>query len=76
MSLAKSLALLPAPLMAELNLTGDDLIVEMNNRTVTGQDDFLRIARDLKSGDDVVIKVLRKERGPLMRVWIVSFTTP
>ncbi len=60
----------------ENNLTNDDLIVEMNNRAVASQEDFLRIARELKSGDDVVIKVLRKERGPLRRVWIVSFTMP
>lgn len=60
----------------ENNLTEDDLIVEINNRQVATQEDFLRVARELKSGDDVVLKVLRKERGPLRRVWIVSFTMP
>lgn len=66
----------PGSVADENNLTNDDLIVEMNNRAVTSQEDFLRVARELKSGDDVVIKVLRKERGPLRRVWIVSFTMP
>jgi serine protease Do len=60
----------------ENSLTADDLIVETNNRAVATQEDFLRITRELKSGDDVVIKVLRKERGPLRRTWIVSFTMP
>ncbi|MEK6324660.1 MAG: trypsin-like peptidase domain-containing protein [Acidobacteriota bacterium] len=66
----------PGSIADENNLTADDLIVETNNRPVTNQEDFLRITRELKSGDDVVIKVLRKERGPLRRVWIVSFTMP
>lgn len=66
----------PRSIADENNLTADDLIVEMNNKTVTNQEEFVRIARELKSGDDVVIKVLRKERGPLRRVWIVSFTMP
>jgi S1-C subfamily serine protease len=57
-------------------MTADDLIVEVNNRSVAGQEDLLRATRDLKSGDDVVIKVLRKERGPLRRAWIISFTMP
>lgn len=60
----------------ENSLTADDLIVEVNNRPVASQEDFLRITRELKTGDDVVIKVLRKERGPLRRMWIVSFTMP
>ncbi|HJZ69832.1 MAG TPA: PDZ domain-containing protein, partial [Blastocatellia bacterium] len=60
----------------ENNLTADDLIVEVNNRPITSQEDFLRFTRELKSGDDVVIKVLRKERGPLRRAWIISFTMP
>jgi serine protease Do len=64
----------PGSIADENNLTSDDLIVETNNRPVSNQEDFLRITRELKSGDDVVIKVLRKERGPLRRVWIVSFT--
>ncbi|HLF84583.1 MAG TPA: trypsin-like peptidase domain-containing protein [Blastocatellia bacterium] len=66
----------PASIADENGMTADDLILEINNRSVASQEDFLRAARDLKSGDDVVIKVLRKERGPLRRAWIVSFTMP
>jgi serine protease Do len=60
----------------ENGMTADDLILELNNRSIANQEDFARATKDLKSGDDVVIKVLRKERGPLRRVWIVSFTMP
>jgi serine protease Do len=60
----------------ENGMTADDVIIELNNRTIATQEDFLHAARDLKRGDDVVIKVLRKERGPLRRMWIVSFTMP
>ena len=57
-------------------MTADDLILEINNKSVANQEDYARVTRDLKSGDDVVIKVLRKERGPLRRSWIISFTMP
>jgi len=60
----------------ENGMTADDVILEVNNRSVASQEDFARATRDLKSGDDVVMRVLRKERGPLSRVWIVSFTMP
>lgn len=66
----------PRSIADENGMTADDLILEINNRSVASQEDFLRATRDLKSGDDVVIKVLRKERGPLRRAWIVSFTMP
>jgi serine protease Do len=63
--------------LAEDNgVTEDDLIVEVNNRPVTSAEDFQRIVRDLKSGDDVVIRVLRKERGTLHKAWIISFSMP
>ena len=58
----------------ENGMTADDLILDINNHAIANQEEFVRATRDLKSGDDVVIKVLRKERGPLRRVWIVSFT--
>jgi serine protease Do len=64
----------PGSIADENGMTAEDLIVEINNRSVAAQEDLLRATRDLKSGDDVVIKVLRKERGPLRRAWIVSFT--
>jgi len=60
----------------ENGITSDDLIIEINNKTVITQEDFIHATRDFKRGDDVVIKVLRKERGPLRRMWIVSFTMP
>ena len=60
----------------ENGLTGDDVIIEVNSKTVANQEDFAHSTRDLKSGDDVVIKVLRKDRGPMRRMWIVSFTMP
>ncbi len=66
----------PGSVADENGITADDLIFEINNRSVASPEDFLRATRDLKSGDDVVIKVLRKERGPLRRAWIVSFTMP
>lgn len=66
----------PGSVADENGMTADDLILEINNRSVANAEDYLREARDLRSGDDVVIKVLRKERGPLRRAWIVSFTMP
>ncbi|HXU37150.1 MAG TPA: trypsin-like peptidase domain-containing protein [Blastocatellia bacterium] len=60
----------------ENGLTADDVIIEVNTKTVANQEDFAHTTRDLKSGDDVVIKVLRKDRGPMRRMWIVSFTMP
>jgi serine protease Do len=60
----------------ENGLTADDVIIEVNAKTVANQEDFAHTTRDLKSGDDVVIKVLRKDRGPMRRMWIVSFTMP
>ena len=66
----------PGSIADENAMTADDLILEINNKSVTSQEDFAKATRDLKSGDDVVIKVLRKERGPLRRSWIISFTMP
>ena len=66
----------PGSIADENAMTADDLILEINNRSITNQEDFLKATRDLKPGDDVVIKVLRKERGPLRRSWIISFTMP
>ena len=54
----------------------DDLIVEINNRPIASAEDFQRALRALRTGDDVVMKVLRKDRSPIRRAWIVSFTMP
>jgi serine protease Do len=58
------------------DLIPDDLIVEVNLKPVVIKDDFLRLTRDLKSGDDLVLKVLRKERGPVRRYEFISITIP
>jgi serine protease Do len=60
----------------ENGLATDDVVVEVNGKSVANQEDFAHSTRDLKSGDDVVIKVLRRDRGPTRRMWIVSFTMP
>jgi serine protease Do len=54
----------------------DDLIVEVNNVRVSSQEDFMRMVKDLKSGDDLVIRVLRKERGVIRTSRIISLTMP
>jgi S1-C subfamily serine protease len=57
----------------------NDVITEVNRKTVAGQEDFDRILSGLKSGEDVVIKIMRKSPGigprSLVPV-IVSFSLP
>ncbi|HWP42688.1 MAG TPA: PDZ domain-containing protein, partial [Blastocatellia bacterium] len=57
-------------------LMPDDLIVEINLKPVVIRDDFIKATSDLKSGDDLVLKVLRKERGPMRRYEFISITIP
>jgi serine protease Do len=64
----------PGSVADDNGLLADDLIVEFNNLRVTTHDDFSRMIKDIKSGDDVVIRVLRKERGVLRSSRIISFT--
>jgi serine protease Do len=76
----------PGSLAYENGIEVSDLIVEIKvlhqgntvKQTVLTEQDFLRLVQDLKSGDDVVIKVLRKERGrqPRLTSLIFSFTMP
>jgi serine protease Do len=66
----------PGSLADDNGLLADDLIVEVNNLRVTSQEDFLRFIKEIKSGDDLVIRVLRKERGVLRSSRIISFTMP
>lgn len=66
----------PGSLADENDIKIDDIVTEINQRPVASQEDFLRMTRDFKSGDDVVIRVMRKERGPLRRSLIISFTMP
>jgi serine protease Do len=57
-------------------ITIEDVIIEINGKQIASEDDFLKATRQLRTGDDVVIKLLRVQRGPLRRSWIVSFTMP
>ena len=66
----------PGSLADDNGLLADDLIVEFNNLRVTSQEDFSRMIKDLKGGDDIVIRVLRKERGAIRSSRIISFTMP
>jgi serine protease Do len=66
----------PGSLGEDNGVVENDLIVDVNNRPITSAEDFQRIARELRSGDDVVMKVLRRERSALRKAWIVSFTMP
>jgi S1-C subfamily serine protease len=54
----------------------DDLIVEVNTKPVATAEDFQRLTRELRSGDEVSIRVLRSDRGPLRRAFLVSFRMP
>jgi serine protease Do len=53
----------------------DDVIVEINGKPVRSEEEFHKLMRQLRSGDDVVVKVLR-HAVPVSRAWIVSFTMP
>ena len=69
-------AIEPGSVADDNDIRPDDLIIEINYRPVNNQEDFLSLTRDLKSGDDVAIKVLRKDRRLLRSPVIVSFTMP
>jgi serine protease Do len=62
--------------VAAMEIFADDLIVEINYRPVTSREDFAQIVAGLRSGDDVVIRVLRKGRYPMRNYVIVSLTMP
>jgi len=60
-------------------LLADDVVIEINGKQITGEDDYARATRDLKSGDDVVIRVLRREIGDGPKKYssfITAFTVP
>jgi S1-C subfamily serine protease len=69
-------AIEPGSVADDNDIRPDDLIIEINYRPVSNQEDFLHLTRDLKSGDDVAIKVLRKDRRLLRSPVIISFTMP
>jgi serine protease Do len=60
----------------EAGVRPDDVVIEINYRPVVTVEDFKKLTRDLKSGDDIVIKVLRRDRGPFRRAEIIAFTMP
>jgi serine protease Do len=60
--------------LAAMEIFADDLIVEINYRPVATREDFEQIVAGLKTGDDLVIRVLRKGRYPLRNYVIVSLT--
>jgi serine protease Do len=61
------------------DLRPDDVVFEINRKEISSAEDFTRITRALKSGDDVVMRVMRKEKydlGNQIVSEIVSFTMP
>ncbi|MCI0491169.1 MAG: trypsin-like peptidase domain-containing protein [Blastocatellia bacterium] len=53
-----------------------DIITEVNYKQVTSLEDFRRLTQDLDTGDEVVMKVMRKGRGPMRRSLIITITMP
>jgi S1-C subfamily serine protease len=67
----------PGSVADENGVTQDDLIIEINNRPVASAEDYQRIIHELRSGDDVVIKVLHKPQSEAVRrAWLFSLTMP
>ena len=66
----------PASVADRNGIAMDDVILDINGHAILTQEDFLKVTRPYKRGDDIVIRVLRQQRGPLRRSWIVSFTMP
>jgi serine protease Do len=66
----------PGSLADENGVEPDDVIIEINQKPVLSIEDYVRMTRDVRSGDDLVLRVIRKDRGPLRRSLIISFTMP
>jgi S1-C subfamily serine protease len=66
----------PGSIGADNRIQVDDLIVQINEKVVARLEDFQRLTRGLKSGDEVFIRVLRSDRGPLRRSFLISITMP
>jgi serine protease Do len=63
----------------EAGLRAEDVITEINGRTIRTVDDYLRVVQQLKSGDDVNIRVLRGDgTGVVGKITsaIATFTIP
>ncbi|MEW6127824.1 MAG: trypsin-like peptidase domain-containing protein [Acidobacteriota bacterium] len=55
----------------------DDVISEINYLMVRSLEDYQLLTSQLKSGDDVVLKIYRRDTKSLVRVsYIISFTMP
>ncbi|HVF89444.1 MAG TPA: trypsin-like peptidase domain-containing protein [Blastocatellia bacterium] len=67
---------IPGSVSDENGIEVDDVIIEINQKPVLSLEDYTRMTRDLKTGDDMVLRVIRKDRGPLRRSLIISFTMP
>lgn len=61
---------------AEAGVRAEDVLIEINYKPVVTVDDFKRLTKDLKSGADIVIKVLRRDGGPFRRSEIIAFNMP
>jgi serine protease Do len=64
---------------SEAGLRSDDVITEINSKTIKTLDDYLRAIQQLKSGDDVNIKVIRGDgSGVVGKISsaIATFTIP
>jgi serine protease Do len=66
----------PGSIGADNRIQVDDLIVQINEKVVARLEDFQRLTRGLKSGDEVFIRVLRSDSGPLRRSFLISITMP
>ncbi len=60
----------------DAGLQRGDIIVEINRKPVRSVTDVRAIQRDLKSGDDVVFRVLRRGRGGAMQSFFLAGTLP
>jgi len=64
---------------SDSGLRANDVITEINGKTIKTLDDYMRAVQQLRSGDEVVIRVIRGDgSGVVGRITsaIVSFTVP
>lgn len=68
----------PRSVAREQQIRVDDVIIEINRKPVASEEDFRRIFGDLKTGDDVVIKLMRREGmgAKRLRPIIVALVMP
>jgi serine protease Do len=67
----------PTSIAGMNGVIADDVLVEINYNPVRSMDEFTRLTSALKSGDDVVLKIYRRDTASPNRVsFIVSFTMP